>query len=380
MCRSAPPPPGTTASGCAASDFAGFPAGNIALVQRGTCNFGVKAKNAEAAGAARVVVFNEGQPGREAPVAGTSASRSSIPVMGTTYALGVDTVTALRGGQTVDVARHHRHRQRDPHDLQRDRRLALGRPEPHRRGQRPQRLGRARARASTTTAPAPRWTSSSPDTRHGGTEPAQPRPLPLGRRRRGGPARLQLLRRHLTAPTKAQIIAMLDFDMVASPNYARQVYDGDGSTFGPTRPVPTARASSRASSTAASTSQDQAHEPIPFDGRSDYVAFTNAGIPAGGIFTGAEEPRPAEQQAMFGGTEGAPLDPCYHQACDTFDNLNLKVLGQMKDAAADVLYQLALTRTRSSTAPRSSPEAVMDRSRPRSAWRGADPLHETHPS
>jgi len=47
---------------------------------------------------------------------------------------------------------------------------------------------------------------------------------------------------------------------------------------------------------------------------------------------------------MFGGTEGAPLDPCYHQACDTIHNLNLTAFSQMKDAAADVLYQLMLTQ------------------------------------
>ena len=71
--------PGTTASGCAASDFAGFPPGNIALVQRGTCNFVVKVKNAEAAGASAVVVFNEGQPGRTAPVAGNLGEPVGVP-------------------------------------------------------------------------------------------------------------------------------------------------------------------------------------------------------------------------------------------------------------------------------------------------------------
>jgi hypothetical protein len=48
---------------------------------------------------------------------------------------------------------------------------------------------------------------------------------------------------------------------------------------------------------------------------------------------------------MFGGTEGEALDHCYHHACDTINNLNLKALGEMKDAAADVLYQLMLTRS-----------------------------------
>ena len=41
---------------------------------------------------------------------------------------------------------------------------------------------------------------------------------------------------------------------------------------------------------------------------------------------------------------GEQLDPCYHQACDTLANLNLQVFGEMKDAAADVLFQLANTR------------------------------------
>ncbi|MEQ1737281.1 MAG: PA domain-containing protein, partial [Rhodoglobus sp.] len=49
-----------TTSGCEAADFATFPAGNIALIQRGSCSFAVKAANAEAAGAVGVVIFNQG--------------------------------------------------------------------------------------------------------------------------------------------------------------------------------------------------------------------------------------------------------------------------------------------------------------------------------
>jgi Zn-dependent M28 family amino/carboxypeptidase len=74
------------------------------------------------------------------------------------------------------------------------------------------------------------------------------------------------------------------------------------------------------------------------------VAFTDAGIPAGGIFTGAEKIKTPEEAERFGGTAGQPLDPCYHQACDTVNNLNLKALGEMKDAAAEALYQLALVK------------------------------------
>ena len=75
------------------------------------------------------------------------------------------------------------------------------------------------------------------------------------------------------------------------------------------------------------------------------TAITCAGIPAGGIFTGAEQIKTAQEAALFGGTAGVALDPCYHQACDTINNLNLKALGEMKDAAADALYQLMLTRS-----------------------------------
>ena len=54
-------------------------------------------------------------------------------------------------------------------------------------------------------------------------------------------------------------------------------------------------------------------KPTAFDGRSDYDAFVAVGIPAGGLFTGAEDPeaRPGEV-AIWGGTAGEPYDPCYH--------------------------------------------------------------------
>ena len=55
---------------------------------------------------------------------------------------------------------------------------------------------------------------------------------------------------------------------------------------------------------------------IPFDGRSDYVGFTDRGIPAGGVFAGAEGVKTANQERIFGGDAGSWYDPCYHQACD----------------------------------------------------------------
>ena len=59
-----PPAPTTTStSGCEAGDFAGFAAGNIALIQRGGCPTR-QGRQGPAAGASGVIVFNEGQPDR----------------------------------------------------------------------------------------------------------------------------------------------------------------------------------------------------------------------------------------------------------------------------------------------------------------------------
>src|SRR5690606_9063520 len=83
-------PPRTSTSGCEAADFAGFPAGNIALVQRGSCAFGLKAENAQAAGASAVLIMNQcDTPDRCGPLNPTLLpSVVTIPVMGITYADG----------------------------------------------------------------------------------------------------------------------------------------------------------------------------------------------------------------------------------------------------------------------------------------------------
>ena len=64
--------------------------------------------------------------------------------------------------------------------------------------------------------------------------------------------------------------------------------------------------------------------PTSFDGRSDYGPFIAEGvdIPAGGLFTGAEGVKTAEQAKLFGGTAGVAYDINYHAKGDTYDNLN----------------------------------------------------------
>jgi hypothetical protein len=86
----------SSSSGCTASDFTGFTPGRIALIQRGTCNFGVKVQNAQAAGASGVIIFNEGNPGRTSVLSGGLSDAAgnpiipTIPVAFTSYAIGVD--------------------------------------------------------------------------------------------------------------------------------------------------------------------------------------------------------------------------------------------------------------------------------------------------
>ena len=65
------------------------------------------------------------------------------------------------------------------------------------------------------------------------------------------------------------------------------------------------------------------YDDAELSGRSDYQAFILNGIPAGGLFTGAEVVKSPAQEAIWGGTAGNPFDPCYHLACDTIDNLSL---------------------------------------------------------
>lgn len=64
-----------------------------------------------------------------------------------------------------------------------------------------------------------------------------------------------------------------------------------------------------------------------FGTSSDYVAFLQLGIPSSGIFTGA----------------GAPMDPCYHQACDDLTNINWEALTLNAKAAGRVAAQFALS-------------------------------------
>ena len=151
--------------------------------------------------------------------------------------------------------------------------------------------------------------------------------------------------------TADQIEANLNFDMIGSPNFVRFVYDGDLSDSPP--PPSGAPAGSDKIEQLFNRYFDRqglAYEPTAFDGRSDYGPFITNGIAAGGLFTGAEVEKSAEQEEVFGGVTGLAFDPCYHQACDTFFNLNHEALDQMSDAAAHATWTLARSKSPLTTA------------------------------
>jgi hypothetical protein len=85
------PSTGGSTSGCDPSDFNGFVAGRIALIQRGTCTFSQKIANAQAAGASGVIIFNEGNtPARTGVFNGSLSSIPPIPVAFTSFGIGQD--------------------------------------------------------------------------------------------------------------------------------------------------------------------------------------------------------------------------------------------------------------------------------------------------
>jgi aminopeptidase Y len=122
----------------------------------------------------------------------------------------------------------------------------------------------------------------------------------------------------LSEEENLKIRLFMDYDMLASPNFAYQVYDATNAAN------PIGSEELRDLYTKYYTAKGQNYTYIPFDGRSDYDAFIKHGIPGGGIATGAEGVKTKEEAAMFGGTPGQWYDPCYHQICDTVENLNLE--------------------------------------------------------
>ena len=126
------------------------------------------------------------------------------------------------------------------------------------------------------------------------------------------------------------IALYLNFDMLASPNPGYFTYDGDQSLSLDARGkpvVPEGSAGIERTLVAYLKAAGKTARDTSFDGRSDYDGFTLAGIPAGGLFSGAEAKKSDEQAKLWGGTPDQPFDPNYHQKTDTIDHIDRVSLG-----------------------------------------------------
>jgi Zn-dependent M28 family amino/carboxypeptidase len=341
-----PPTPETSStSGCEPEDFAAAPAEPaVVLVQRGGCDFSVKVTNAQAAGYDAVIIFNEGNPGRTELFIGTLGGPFTIPVVGLSFPDASALYTRLQAGETItmrvfteteiDPTRTTRNILADSPTGSDDRVVVVG-----------------AHLDSVIAGPGINDNGSGTSTiLEIAEEMAE-----LGIRNRQkvrfafwGAEELGLLGSehyvaNLSDDELGTIVANLNFDMLGSPNYVRFVYDGDGSAGGPVGPPGSAQIEQVFNQYFAS--QGLASEPTPFDGRSDYGPFIAVGIPAGGLFSGAEGVKTEEQAAVYGGTAGEPYDPCYHQACDDITNLSTKALFELGDATAHAVMTLARSRT-----------------------------------
>ena len=149
----------------------------------------------------------------------------------------------------------------------------------------------------------------------------------------GGPFGSQVYVDRLGPDQRERIVAYLNFDMLGSTNFIRFVYAEAAAAPG----------SNELTELFASYFEGKglAWEPIDLTGHADHGAFKSAGIPTGGLFSGGREPKTDAQAAAFGGTAGAPADPCSDAACDTIGNVNDVILDQMADAVAHAVATLA---------------------------------------
>lgn len=343
-------PPGAVAntsnSGCEAGDYPATTAGRIALVQRGTCTFLLKAQNAEAAGAVGVIIFNEGQPGRTEALLGTLGEPTvGIPVIGTSFEVGEELYASSQGGD-VEV-----HLLVDAISETRITNNVIAETP----GGRDDRIVVVGAHLDSV-AEGPGINdngSGSAAILEIALQMAELEVAPHNKVRfafwsaeEEGLLGSQFYVDQLSSRDIKNIALNLNFDMLGSPNFVRFVYDGDGSdtpTAGPNGSKNIEKVFLDYFELSADDLAPLATEPTAFDGRSDYGPFIAVGIPAGGLFSGAEGFKTAEEAAIYGGTANAAYDPCYHQACDDFDNNSDDSLDQLTDAAAHAVLNFAMT-------------------------------------
>lgn len=325
------------ATGCNAADWAGFPAGSIALVLRGPagCTFGIKATNAFNAGAVGVVIYNNAA----GPVNGTLGNTFTlnIPVTSVTQAMGLQLaatpglVLRLRTNTLRGVATTYN---------------VLA----ETKGGDPDNVVMVGAHLDSVNA--------GPGIQDNGSgsaailevaeQLAKVEPRNKVRFALWGAEESNLVGstyyvNNLSAAERQKIALYLNFDMIGSPNHVFFVYDGDDSDGVGAGPGPAGSAQIEKVFESYYTMQGLPFKGTDFSGRSDYGPFIAAGIPSGGLFTGAEGIKTPAEVALWGGTAGQQYDPCYHLACDTYANINLFAFDVNVDAVAYSTLQYAMS-------------------------------------
>jgi Zn-dependent M28 family amino/carboxypeptidase len=334
-------------SGCEASDFDGLDfSGNsdIALMQRGDCAFGDKAANAQAAGAEGAIIFNQGNTeDRTDLIGGTLGERQdiSIPVVDATYATGemladgdhvvslsVEAVSELKTTENVIA---------DLEGRNTDNVVMAGAhldSVPEGPGINDNGSGSAALLAIALEMADNKKYVPQNTVRFAwwGAEEAGL----VGSDKYVFDSEFGLTQEEYEA-----LALYLNFDMVGSPNFIYGVYDADESTFEATAPVPDGSEALEDLFEVYYSKNNIPYEDSEFSGRSDYQAFIDVGIPASGLFTGAEVQKTPEQEAIWGGVAGESFDQCYHRACDTIDNVSAEAIEVNVDAIAYAMLNVA---------------------------------------
>ena len=326
--------------GCEVSDYADFAVGRIVLVDRGACTFATKAQNAYAAGASAVVIVND----VDGDLNGTLGEGFALdlPVTSVTRAVGAELAAVPRVSLRVRTSTF-----RGPATTH----TVLAETRTGNDGN----VVMAGAHLDSVNA-GPGINdngSGSAALLEVAEQMARVDPVNTVRfawwgAQESGPVGSTRYLNKLTDEQRSSIALYLDVDVVASPNPVYFVHDGDDGDDGDDSDATGAGAGPSGSERIEKTFEafyDQRRLPVKgtdVSGRSDQRPFVVAGIPSGGLSTGAEGIKTPEEAALWGGTAGQAYDPCHHRACDTVDNIDLRALDVNSDAMGFGILQYAM--------------------------------------
>jgi len=336
--RLPPGPPNSSTSGCDDGDFAGFPRGAVALLQRGGCFLFEKVRNAETAGAAAAVVMNEGQRGRRGAIGGTLVETEvRIPVLSISSALGESLARASeRGGLRVRVATETEIAERSAANVIAD------------LGGRDEGLVLVGAHLdSVSNGPGINDNGSGVAAaletarilRARATAPAHGVRFAFWAAEELGLVGSDAYAADLASADRAQIVAVVNLDMLGSRNAVPFVYDGDGSGGGIRGPGDSAALERLLREGLAEEGVTAAETPL--EPNSDHAPFLREGVAVGGLFSGADGVKTAAEATRHGGESGEPYDRCYHRSCDSLRNVDVDGLLTFARAAATAVARLA---------------------------------------